>query len=154
MSYAAVRELRLRRAALAMMVLLLCQFALGIVTNLYVTIPAHHSGSHPSNYLSGSVHSVGWAIAHGAAGLAAHVALGLALGACALLVAGYAIISRQGRTLAIAGALLIIAAGFNGASFLDFNQNFSSLIMALLFAAAALAYVTLIYRLPVAHRRA
>lgn len=148
MSGAPVRRLWLRRGALALIVLLFCQFALGMVTNLYVTIPAHHPGSHPSSYLSGSARSIGWAIGHGAVALAAHAALGVALVAFALVTVACAIILRQGRTAAIAGALLIIGAGFNGASFLDFNHDISSLIMALLFAAAALGYVTLIYRLP------
>ncbi len=52
--------------------------------------------------------------------------------------------------------LLIVGARFNGASFLDFNENVSSLIMALLFAAAARCYIALIYRLPLiesAHSR-
>jgi hypothetical protein len=131
-----------------MIVLLLCQFALGMVANLYVTVPAHHPGAHPSNYLSGSASSVGWALGHGATALAAHAALGLALVAFALATAAFALALRTGRTAAIAGVLLIIGAGFNGASFLDFNENVSSLIMALLFAAATLSYTTLIYRLP------
>jgi hypothetical protein len=149
MSAAPVHRPGVRRAALAMTLLLLCQFALGMVTNLYLTIPRHHPGFEPSSYLSGSARSVGWAIAHGSTGLAAHAALGLALVASALLTALYAIVLRQGRTAAIAGALLIVGAGFNGASFLDFNHDISSLIMALLFAAALLAYVSLIYLEPV-----
>ncbi len=144
-----VGRLRLRRAALTMTLLLLCQFALGMVTNLYVTIPAHHSGSQPSNYLTGSAHSIGWALAHGAGGLAAHVALGLTLGILAVLIAAYATVQRRGRTAAIFGALLTIGAGFNGAAFLDFNHDINSLIMALLFAAALVSYVALIYVEPV-----
>lgn len=132
-----------------MLILLLGQFALGMVANLYVTIPAHHPGSHPSNYLAGSLRSVGWALAHGAVALAAHAGLGLALVVLALAIAVGAVVLRTGRTAAIAGAGLIVGAGFNGASFLDFNDNASSLIMALLFALAALSYVTLLYRLPV-----
>lgn len=153
MSAAPVPRQGLRRAALLMTVLLLCQFSLGMVANLYVTIPAHHPGSEPSSYLSGSARSVEWAIAHGAVGLAAHAALGLALVAFSLLTAAYAIVLRRGRKAALAGALLIIGAGFNGASFLDFNHDVSSLIMALLFAAALLAYVTLIYLQPVENIR-
>ncbi len=152
MNGAPIGLLRLRRAALAMTLLLLCQFALGMVTNLYVTIPAHHPGSQPSSYLTGSARSIGWAIAHGHGELAAHVALGLALAVLAVLIAAYATVQRRGRTLAIAGALLTIGAGFNGAAFLDFNHNINSLIMALLFAAALTAYVTLIYAEPVAKR--
>jgi hypothetical protein len=45
---------------------------------------------------------------------------------------------------AVLGASFIIGAGFNGASFLDFNHNISSLIMSLLFALATLAYVVVL----------
>jgi hypothetical protein len=38
------------------------------------------------------------------------------------------------------GALCILGAGFNGGSFLDYNANLSSYLMALLFAAAVLCY--------------
>src|SRR5476649_763749 len=48
---------------------------IGMVVNLYVTIPPRHSGAHPSNYLIGSFHSVAWASAHGAGALAIHAAL-------------------------------------------------------------------------------
>jgi hypothetical protein len=50
---------------LGSIVLVLVQAGIGMVVNLDVTIPAHHRGAHPSNYFAGSVHSVGWAIAHG-----------------------------------------------------------------------------------------
>ncbi len=131
-----------------MIVLLFCQFALGMAANLYVTIPAAHSGAHPSNYFSGSLRSVGWALAHGATTLAAHTGLGLALAVLGLAIAAYAIAIRTGRIATLAGALLIIGAGVNGASFLDFNHDVNSLIIALLFALAALSCVGLVYRLP------
>jgi hypothetical protein len=41
----------------------------------------------------------------------------------------------------VLGFLFIVGAGFKGASFLDFNEDFSSMIMATLFAAALLCYV-------------
>lgn len=39
----------------------------------------------------------------------------------------------------------IIGAAFNGASFLDFNRAYSSMIMAGLFAVALASYVTALY---------
>lgn len=54
----------LPRAYLLMSLLLLAQFVLGMAYNLFVTIPAHHPGAHPSNYLTGSAQSIGWAIPH------------------------------------------------------------------------------------------
>jgi hypothetical protein len=48
-------------------------------------------------------------------------------------------------TWSLLGGLLVIGAGFNGASFLDFGGNISSLIMALLAFAAVACYVTAPY---------
>ena len=64
---------------LGAILLVLVQAALGMVVNLYVTVPAHHPGAHAANYIAGSLHSVAWAIAHGAPTLAVHATLGLAL---------------------------------------------------------------------------
>ena len=41
---------------------------------------------------------------------------------------------------AVLGALFILGAGFNGASFLNYNHDANSYVMALLFAAAVLCY--------------
>jgi hypothetical protein len=127
---------------LAVIVLLLGQFGIGMAVNLYVAVPQHHPGAHPVNYFTGSVHNVGWAIA-GPAVLAAHAGLGLFLVLAAGIVLALAIGTRRRATMisAALGAGFIIGAGFNGASFLDFNHNISSLIMSLLFALATLAYV-------------
>jgi len=131
---------------LAVLVLLLAQFAIGMAVNLYSHIAADHPGAHPTNYFSGSVHSVGWAIGSGPATLAAHTALGLFLVIAAMIVVALAIGTRRRATTvaAVLGAGFIIGAGFNGASFLDFNHDISSLIMSLLFALAALAYIAVL----------
>lgn len=131
-----------RRAATATLVLLLCQFALGIAANLYTTIPDRHPGAQPHNYFSGSAQSIGWAIGHGGLILAAHALLGFALLAAALTALLSAVRLRDARTIAVtsAGAAFVIGAGFNGASFLDFADNISSLIMALLALAAIGCY--------------
>lgn len=121
---------------------ILAQASLGMAVNLYVAVPARHPGAKPSDYFAGSYHSVVWAIGHGAAALAAHAALGLALIVLAFGVAAHAI--RLGRRAvmvwSILGGLLVIGAGFNGASFLDFGHNTNSLIMALLAFAAIASY--------------
>ena len=44
--------------------------------------------------------------------------------------------------MAALGALAIIGAGFNGASFLDYGHAFSSMIMAGLWALALACYIT------------
>lgn len=135
-------EKRLRRMLFAAVLAILVQASLGMAVNLYVALPARHAGSQPSNYFTGSYHSVVWAIGNGAAALAAHAALGLALIVLAFGVVAHAI--RLGRRAvilwSIIGGLLVIGAGFNGASFLDFGHNSSSLIMALLAFAAIASY--------------
>ena len=117
--------------------------------NLFVAIPAQHPGARPSSYFSGSVRSVAWAVAHGAPALVAHAVLGLALAVIVIGVAVYAI--RLGRrpvgAWSVLAGLLVIGAGFNGASFLDFNNDISSLIMALLALSAVACYSAASYLL-------
>jgi uncharacterized membrane protein len=79
----------------------------------------------------------------------AHAVLGLALVLIVIGVAVYAM--RLGRRPVVAwsvlAGLLVIGAGFNGASFLDFNNDISSLIMALLAFSAVACYSAAIYLL-------
>lgn len=131
-------------------ILLVCQIAVGMVVNLYVTIPLHHPGARPADYFGGSLRSIGWAIGHGAPSLAIHATLGIALVAAAIWVAIRAVALRSGP-VAIASVLaagLVIGAGFNGASFVDFNHNISSLLMALLALGALTCYLVALYLLP------
>lgn len=137
----------LRILLLLMVLVILCQAALGMAVNLFVTIPGHHPGSQPSNYLAGSADSIGWSLGHGKVVLAAHVALGLALVVVAIALA-VAVLRTRRRAVAawsVLGGLLTIGAAFNGASFLDFNKDVSSLIMALLAFGAIASYVAALY---------
>jgi ABC-type Na+ efflux pump permease subunit len=133
--------------------LLLVQFFLGMITNLYVTIPDKHPGAGSSDFFSGAPHAIGWAITSGLTWLAMHVTLGLALAVISIVFIVDAIRSHDKVWiwLSVAGSLLLIGAGFNGASFLVFNHDFSSLIMAGLFALSLGCYLAGIY---VASRRA
>jgi hypothetical protein len=137
----------LRRMMLAAALLLTLQTAVGMLVNLYVTVPTHHPGAHPGNYLGGSLRSVAWAVGHGPVALAVHATLGLALVAVTLWVAVRAVRfgPRRVALAAVLGALFSIGAGFNGASFLDFNNTISSLIMALLALCALSSYLVGIY---------
>lgn len=144
---ASPRQRRIARVALGMVLALLVQFALGTAVNLFVTIPAHHPGAQPAEYFSGAARSVAWAITHSPPALAVHATLGLVLiiGALAL-IAFAARGKRRGLTGAsVLGAIFILGAAFNGASFLNYNHDLSSLLMALLFAAATATYTTLAY---------
>jgi hypothetical protein len=144
------REAALRRAALGVIILVLVQAGIGMGVNLYVAVPASHPGSHPSNYLTGSYHSLIWAIGSGAPALAVHAVLGLALSVMVVFVGLRACsLKRAGPAFwAVLGGLSVIGAGFNGASFLDFNENASSLLMALLALASVGSYAVLLYLLP------
>lgn len=136
-------------ATLIMIAALLAQLVLGMAANLFVTIPAHYPGASPKNYFVGAGHSVGWAITSGLLPLAAHVILGILL-----VIAGFVLIAlaassdHRGVLIAsILGVLFILGAAFNGASFLNFNDDFSSMIMAGLFAAALACYVVVLFQL-------
>jgi hypothetical protein len=138
----------LRRQAFGAVVLICVQAGLGMFVNLFVTIPRHHSGSQPTDYFSGSVKSVAWAITHGALALVVHTVLGLLL---ALMVIGMVAralrIGRRSLTIwTIVGALFTIGAGFNGASFLNYHQDVSSFIMTILAMASLLCFVVVVYR--------
>ncbi len=140
----------LRATSLGLLVVLAVQFVLGMIVNLFVTIPEVHPGSKPSEYFSGSFQSVAWAITQGPLPLILHAVLGLllVLGGLRLVVHARRLRSRRILVLAVVGDLLILGAGFNGASFLDFNEDFSSMIMATLFALALLCYIALLYLVP------
>jgi hypothetical protein len=140
------RRAGVRTPVLAVLVLLLGQFALGMAVNLYVAVPRHHPGARPTNYFTGSVRSVGWAIGSGPALLAAHAVIGLLLVLASATVLALAIGTRRRATIvsALLGAGFIVGAGFNGASLLDFSNTISSLIMSLLFAVAMLAYIVVL----------
>jgi hypothetical protein len=138
---------RLTVQAMTLCVLLLVQFFFGMVTNLYVTVPAGHPGSNTGNFFADAPRSVAWAVTSAPVWLAVHAALGLALAVASIAFIVTAIRSgdRLWTWLSVAGCLLMIGAGFNGASFLVFNRDFSSLIMSGLFALTLGCYVTGIY---------
>lgn len=129
-----------------LIVALIAQFLIGMLVNLFVTIPDSHPGSQPTEYFGGSFQSVLWALSSGLDLLVAHVVLGLLLviGSLALVVRSRALRRRRLTIAAALGFLFIVGAGFNGASFLDFNEDYSSMIMATLFAAALLSYVAIL----------
>jgi hypothetical protein len=130
-----------------MVALLLAQFLLGIATNLYVTIPTHHPGTNGS-YFAGIGGGIGWAIGSGPVPLAIHAALGSALVLLAIAVFVLAVRSRARRWIScgLIGLVAIIAAWFNGVSFINVGQhNVNSMIMSAGFAAAVASYTAGLY---------
>ncbi|MGH2465098.1 MAG: hypothetical protein ACRDGI_06525 [Candidatus Limnocylindrales bacterium] len=140
---------RLGRATLGLIAGLLVQFLLGMFVNLFVTIPDDHPGARPTEYFGGAVQSVQWATTAGPPALALHAFVGIVLfvGALGLVVRVRRLLQRFLTTWATLGLLMIVAAGFNGASFLNYNEDFSSMLMAVFFALAVLSYGLILYRL-------
>ena len=145
------RERRNRAArgwAFGLLVALLVQFGLGMYVNLFATISLNHPGHGANDFFAGSYHSVAWAETspHAPLILAFHAGLGLLLVLGSLWLAVLAIRGRRAGFVwaAVLGALFILGAGFNGASFLNYNKDANSYVMALLFAAAVLCYIVLL----------
>jgi hypothetical protein len=144
-------ERELRQGYLGTLITLVAQFLLGMATNLFVDIPKDHPGANPPEYFTGVFQSVVWAILHGPSLLlTAHAVLGLLLVVFGFRLLVPAIRSRHRPSVitAIVGALAILAAGFNGGSFLNYHEDFSSMIMASFFAIAVTAYVVGLWALP------
>lgn len=128
------RQAGLRQASLAILIVLIVQFALGISVNLYVTLPAVGHPGHASWFGNGPL-------------LAFHAALGIFLVLAAIFVLIRAIMVRN-RTLIITSAVGLVAillAAFFGSSFTDKLTNDYSLGMAIAFAVALACYAIGLY---------
>jgi hypothetical protein len=126
----ASREAGLRQANVAILIVLIAQFALGIGVNLYVTLPAAGHPGHASWFGNGPL-------------LALHAALGMFLILAAIFVLVRAIMARK-ITLIVtsaAGLVAILLAAFLGSGFTDKLTDGYSFGMALAFAAALVSYV-------------
>lgn len=132
--------------------MLIIQFLLGMAVNLFVKIPINHPGANPPEYFGGVVTSVTWAILHGGLWLTLHAVWGLliVLGALGTMVQAILLGGRGRITLSVLGFIGVLGAGFNGGSFLNYNQDFSSMLMAVGFALALSCYAALLYRSPAA----
>jgi hypothetical protein len=130
----ASRQATLRRANLAILIVLIVQFALGISVNLYVTLPAAGHPGHSSWFGNGPL-------------LALHAALGMFLSLAAIFVLIRAIMARHAALIVTssAGLAAIGLAFFFGASFTEKLTNGYSLGMAIAFAAALACYAIGLY---------
>lgn len=130
----------MRRASLAMLVLLVIQYGLGMAVNLYGKVP----GGHP-----GVGQAFGKAITQGAPALAIHTSLGLLLVVNAIVLVVQAVKSQHRIAVAVSivGLLALAGATFNGASFVSKGQAANSLAMALLTGLALLCYAVGLYSL-------
>ncbi len=138
---------RLRTIAAITLILLAIQFLVGMVVNLYVQVPSVHPGASASNYFVGVVQGVVWAMVHSELALVIHTVLGLLLVLASFILIGFAVAYRQRAWIitSLLGWVGIVGAGFNGASFLNYGHNFSSLLMSIGFLVAMVSYVIGIY---------
>ena len=130
----------LRANALAAVVMLLIQYSLGIIVNLYSTLPAADRGK-------GLLAGFGAAVGNGPVVLSVHALLGTLL-----LITATAAVVRSARlratpliSLSALALLAILAAWLAGATFVGKMNNGSSLTMALAAALALLCYVLIIF---------
>ena len=136
-------QLRLRTLTAIILVLLAAQFLIGMLVNLFVQVPSAHPGANAPEYFSGVVQGVAWALLHAPLWLQVHTIMGLLLLIASLVLIGFTIATRR-RTwiiLSIIGLFGIIAGGFNGASFMNYGHDFSSLLMSIGFLLATIPYV-------------
>lgn len=139
---------RLHTFAGIALLLLATQFLIGMVVNLYVQVPSTHPGAGASEYFSGVVQGVIWAMTHSTLALLVHTVLGLLLVLASFVLIGLAIASRHRLwiVLSILGWIGVCGAGFNGASYLNYGHDFSSLLMSVGFLLATVCY-TLVFSL-------
>ncbi len=132
----------LRKNSLAISVMLLAQYGLGMGVNLYARVPRADQGR-------GLTVAVGRALSNPPAVLAIHAALGLLLLVAAVSVLSRAILARHRWAVAAsaAGLLSIIGAAFSGASFADRGHPGASMAMAVLTGVALLCYLLNLFAL-------
>jgi hypothetical protein len=124
---------RLRPTALGLLMFLLVQFALGMVVNLYVRVPAGRAGYGPA---------VAALVLHGLVGLA------LIAGSVSLAVRAVAARVRQAAVPAVTAAVVLLVAAAGGLRFLGTGVDGASLVMALCAAIAIGCYSLILYWLP------
>lgn len=127
-----------RRGSLAVLVLLVVEYGIGMYVNLYTTIPRADHG-----------HGLGSAIANGPAALSIHAVIGLLVGLGAVGVLVQAVIARHlGATASSAAGLFALAfASVTGASFTSSGHPADSMGMSVLTGVGLLCYAANLYLL-------
>jgi hypothetical protein len=139
------RRFRARGWATGMLVTLLVQFGLGMFTNLFIHIPSNHPGAGEHNYFTATGRGIAWLETSKDAPVvvATHAGVGLTLviGAVWMVTLAFRVRARPLVSWsAVLGGLFILGAAINGASFLDYNDDVNSFLMAMFFAAAVTCY--------------
>ena len=116
-----------RRTTLGMGIGVVVQYALGMVVNLYVTVPARDQGG-------GFLAAIGRALANGPVALGLHAGLGLllVLGSISLVVRSVLSGNRTLIVLSVVFLLALLGAASSGASFVNSGNDGASASMAML----------------------
>jgi hypothetical protein len=135
-------ELRIRGQSFGLLSMLAIQFVLGMILNLFVTLPKTHPGQ-TGNYFSRSVYGFEWAISNGGGiVLLLHVvvAIALLLASLSLVVRTINAKSSYWIVISIIGAIGVIVALTNGLAFIGYDSDVASFVMAIGFIVAGVAY--------------
>jgi hypothetical protein len=131
---------RLRAFSFAQVLLLAVQTGLGMVANLFATLPAADQGK-------GLLSSFGDSITKGPASVAGHAGFGMLVfvNACLLIVFSLTVRDTSVKLTSAIGWLCIAGAAISGAAFVNANQtsnsaNYASLTMGLLTMVAFACY--------------
>jgi hypothetical protein len=131
---------RLRVFSFAQVLLLAVQTGLGVVANIFATLPASDQGK-------GLLSSFGDSMSKGPVAVAAHAGFGMLVfvNACLLIVFSLTVRETSVRLASVVGWLCIAGAAVSGASFVNAAQNsnsanYASLVMGLLTMVAFAGY--------------
>jgi hypothetical protein len=133
----------LRSNALAALVMLVLEFGLGVVVNLYATLPKSDSGA---TFLS----ALAAAIGNGPLSLSIHAVLGTLLLVTGIICIVRAALTRisSALTFSIIGLVGILAAWGSGVGFIGTQDDSASLAMAIATAVALLSYALIVFLVP------
>ena len=131
---------RLRGASMGALVMLIIQFAVGMIVNLYSAIPA---GDANSTFWA----AIGRALADGPAALTVHAILGLLLVVATVALVVRAVACRHVPVIVTSsiGLLAVLGAAASGSRFVSTGLNSASISMAVLTAVAMLCYAVSLY---------
>lgn len=109
------------------------QFLAGMSLNLFVKLPSSHSGTSGSQFIPRASHGLIWALS-GSGGWVlafhAYLALALVLGSITLFICCLASNFKIWKWVSGITALFTLGAFFNGLSFISYNHNANSMVMA------------------------
>jgi hypothetical protein len=133
----------LRANSLAALVMLVIEFGLGVVVNLYATLPGSDRGA---TFLTAFAAAIG----NGPLSLAIHAVLGTLLLVTGIICIVRAALTRTPTTLvfSIIGLVGILAAWGSGVGFIGTQDDSASLTMALATGVAILGYTLVLFLAP------